>query len=99
MPNMKLKTAAALMLVPVLAGFRAETEPAQNVRAGIADLKAKVSLKSTESGQFWWEYRRPGGPWIETVRRNYGGVNVTDGIMTERLRTNCTGISNCTDVR
>jgi hypothetical protein len=96
---MKLKTAAVLILVAVLAGCRGETEPAQNVRAGIADLKAKVSVESNEAGQFWWEYRGPGGPWIKTVRRNYGGVSVTDAIITERLRTDCTGISNCTDVR
>src|SRR5688572_6719408 len=99
MPNMKIKTAAVLMLVAVLAGCRAETEPADNVRAGIANLKAKVTVGSKQSGQFWWEYRRPGGPWINTVRRRYGGVSATNRIIKERLRTDCTGISNCTDVR
>jgi hypothetical protein len=98
--NMKLETAAALMLVTVLAGCaKAETEPAQNVKAGIANLKAKVSVESNQSGQFWWEYRRTGGPWIETVPRSYGGVKATNRILTENLRTDCTGISSCTDVR
>jgi hypothetical protein len=99
MPNLKLKTVAVLMLAAVLAGCRAETEPADNVRAGIANLKAKISVDSKQSGQFWWEYRRPGGPWINTVRRRYGGVSATNRIIKERLRTDCTGISSCTDVR
>jgi hypothetical protein len=92
--------ASVLILVTVLAGCRkAETEPAQNVKAGIADLRGKVSVQSNQSGLFWWEYRRAGGPWIKTVPRSYGGVNATNQIITERLRTDCTGISSCTDVR
>ena len=85
---MKLKTAAVLMLVAAFAGCGAETEPAKNVKAGIADLNAKVSVDPSDSGQFWWEFRKRGGPWIPTVRRDYGGVKVTSLILTEKLRTN-----------
>jgi hypothetical protein len=68
-----IASVAAIGLIAALSGCTAKTTPATNVAGTSAKLNATVTLKSTDYGQYWFEYSSNGGTsWTGTTHHAYG---------------------------